>query len=94
MSGYRAASSYKINHRHGLHAPTLESMMREVRHTLGDIDFQHEAELERLKASGVDLHSRRRIEERLYARHRARREPYVEVLAGLRRGQHRQAFAA
>ena len=32
------------------HSPTIDSMMREVLHTLRNIDFQHDAELERLES--------------------------------------------
>ena len=35
-------------------SPTIDSMMREVLHTLGNIDFQHDAELERLEQSSTD----------------------------------------
>jgi hypothetical protein len=73
---------------------TLESMMREVRQALGDIDFQHEREVESLRASRIDDAIKNHILERLLARRRARRHPYEEVLVGLRRRQHRQAFAA
>lgn len=68
--------------------------MREVLHTLGDIDFQHAADLERLEASHTDEAVRRHVREKLLARHRERREPYVKVLHGLRRHRHRQALAA
>ena len=75
-------------------SPTVDAMMREVLHTLGNIDFQHEAELERLESGAMDEQLKSHIRGRLLARHRERREPYVELLAELRKRQHRLALAA
>jgi hypothetical protein len=61
---------------------------------LGDIDSQHELELERLEASNTDQNLRKDIRNKLVARHRERREPYVELLIVLRQQQHRLALAA
>ncbi len=94
MPGRRITASRRINQHHGRYSSTLESMMREVRHTLGNIDFQREAELEKLKASSADLRVEEHIEKRLLARYQEKREPYMQVLAGLRRRQQRQALAA
>ena len=90
----KTGGNTRVNDQHSLYAPTLESMMREVLHTLGNIDFQHEAELEELEASPADHAVKKHVRERLLARYRERREPYVELLAGLRKHQHRQAFAS
>jgi hypothetical protein len=73
---------------------TVPSMMRDVLHMLGDIDSQHELELERLEASNTDQNLRKDIRNKLVARHRERREPYVELLIVLRQQQHRLALAA
>jgi FMN phosphatase YigB (HAD superfamily) len=61
---------------------------------LGDIDSQHELELERLEASNTDQDLKHDIRRKLVARHRERREPYVELLTVLRQQQHRLALAA
>lgn len=84
----------RVNHRHSVHSPTLESALREVLHTLGNIDFQHAAEMERLEASQADRRAKKHVRQVLLARHRERREPYVELIAGFRQQRHRQALAA
>ncbi len=76
------------------YSPTIDSMMREVLHTLGNIDFQHDAELERLKMSRTDEELKSYIKGKLLAKHRARREPYVELLTELRKHQYRPALVA
>ncbi len=73
---------------------TVPSMMRDVLHMLGDIDSQHELELERLEASNTDQDLKHDIRRKLVARYRERREPYVELLTVLRQQQHRLALAA
>ena len=69
-------------------------MMRDVLHMLGDIDSQHELELERLEASKTEQNLKQDIRRKLVARYRERREPYVELLTILRQQQHRLALAA
>ena len=76
------------------YSPSIDSMMREVLHTLRNIDFQHDAELERLEISRTDEELKSYIKGKLLAKHRARREPYVELLAELRKHQHRTALVA
>ena len=76
------------------YSPSIDSMMRDVLHTLGNIDFQHDAELERLEISRTDEELKSYIKGKLLAKHRARREPYVELLAELRKHQHRTALVA
>lgn len=70
------------------------SMMREVMHTLGNIDFEHQLELSRLEADNTNRDLRSSIRSELLARHCKRREPYLELLAMFRRQQHRCASAA
>jgi hypothetical protein len=61
---------------------------------LGDLDRQHELELDRLKASNTDQNLKQDIRRKLVARYRERGEPYVELLIVLRQQQHRLALAA
>ncbi len=75
-------------------SPSVASMMREVLHTLGDMDCQHELELSGLEASNTDQKLKNNIRSKLVLRHRERREPYVELLTVLRQQQHRLALAA
>jgi hypothetical protein len=77
-----------------VHSPAIDAMMREVRHTLGNLDFQHDADVERLERSSTDELLKNYIRGKLLARHRERRELYVELLTDLRKRQHRLARAA
>lgn len=76
------------------YSPTIDSMMREVLHTLGNIDFQYDAELEQLEQSSTDNDLKNSIRGKLLAKHRERREPYVELLTDLRKHQHCLVSAA
>jgi hypothetical protein len=81
----------KTNKQPLTYSPTVESMMMEVVHTLGNIDFQNDAELERLEQSRTDEELKNYIKGKLLTRHRERREPYLELLAELRKHQCRLA---
>jgi hypothetical protein len=67
------------------HAPTADTMMSEVLQTLKSIDLQHDAELQQLENSGTDEELKNEIRGKLLAKHRERREPYVELLTELRK---------
>ncbi len=67
------------------HAPTADTMMSEVLQTLKNIDLQHDSELQQLENSGTDEELKNDIRGKLLAKHRERREPYVELLAELRK---------
>ena len=73
-------------------AASIEAMMREVLHRLGDIDFQYEVALDKaeMATSGDELKAL--IKRKIRAAHHERREPYVELLATLRQRQHRLSF--
>lgn len=75
-------------------SPSVASMIREVLHTLGNIDCQHQLELDRLETSNTDQSLKNDIRNKLVLRHHERRKPYVELLTVLRQQQHRLAQAA
>ena len=77
-----------------MYSPSLDAMMREVLHTLGDIDFAAEVELENVEVSARDPKLKEHIKGQIRAAHRERRQPYVDLLETLRRQQHRQSFSA
>ena len=60
-------------------------MMSEVLNTLRNIDLQHDAELQQLENSSTDEELKNDIRGKLLAKHRERREPYVELLTELRK---------
>ena len=66
-------------------APTVDSMIDEALLTLKSLDIQHDAELEQLEKSGIDEELKNDIRAKLLAKHRERREPYVELLTELRK---------
>ena len=86
---------HKLSHwPNHMHSPSLDAMMREVLHTLGDIDFAAEVELENAEVSDRDPKLREHIKSKIIVAHWERRQPYVDLLESLRRRQHRQSFAA
>jgi hypothetical protein len=68
-------------------SPSIDSMMREVLHMLGNIDFEHEVELDKVERNLTDQELKSSIGKKIEAAHRERREPYVELLAQLRQRQ-------
>jgi hypothetical protein len=70
-------------------SPSIDAMMREVLHMLGNIDFEYEIEVDRLEKSATDRELKHFIQRRIRAAHHERREPYVELLTTLRQRQHR-----
>jgi hypothetical protein len=79
---------------YSMYAPSLDAVMREVRHTLGDIDFASEVELENLQMEALDPNLKEQLRGKVRAAHWETRQPYVDLLETLRRRQHRLAFAA
>jgi len=75
-------------------SPSIDSMMREVLHMLGNIDFEHEIQMDKLEKSSTDDEFKTYIKKRIRAAHHERREPYVELLTKLRQRQHRLAYQA
>ena len=67
------------------HTPTADAMMSDVLNTLKNMDLQHEAELQQLENSSTDEELKNDIRGKLLAKHRERREPYVELLTELRK---------
>jgi hypothetical protein len=65
-------------------SPSVDSMMREVLHMLGNIDFEHEVELDKVERNLTDQELKSSIRKKIETAHRERREPYVELLAQLR----------
>ena len=70
---------------------SIDAMMREVLHMLGNIDFQYEVELEKAERHTACDAVKDHIKRKIRAAHFERREPYVELLATLRQRQHRLA---
>jgi hypothetical protein len=77
-----------------MYSPSLDAMMREVVHTLGNIDFANEIELDKVEKSAVEPKLKEYIKDKIRASHREKREPYVDLLDRFRRQQYRQSFAA
>ncbi|WP_457091328.1 hypothetical protein [Microvirga sp. P5_D2] len=72
-----------------IQTPSINSMMREVLHLLGNIDFEHDIQLQKLENSSTDQELKSHIVKKIRAAHRERREPYLELLATLRQRQQR-----
>ena len=77
-----------------MYSPSLDLMMKEVARTLGQIDFEHQVELEKVEESASAEELKQYIRERLRAAHNERRQPYVDLLNRLWMQQRGQSFAA
>ena len=67
-----------------IYPPHLQPMMQETLRTLANIDFEHEMDVARLIESNMAPALKSGVMQKLVARHRERREPYVQLLASLR----------
>ena len=63
------------------YSPDLQPLLQSLLCTLADIEFDYERELERVSGSSSDSRVKVLVLEKLRARHRERREPYVQQLA-------------
>ena len=61
------------------------SLVKSLAETLSNIDFEHQLEIERLRASRTSPEIKWLLLEKSRERHRERREPYVRELASLHR---------
>ena len=77
-----------------MYSPSLNVMMKEVARTLGNIDFEHQVELEKVEKSASAEETKQYIREKLRASHCERRQPYVDLLNQLWMQQRGQSFAA
>ena len=77
-----------------MYSPSLDLMMKEVARTLGNIDFEHQVELEKVERSASAKELKQYIREKLRASHHERRQPYVDLLNQLWMQQRGQSFAA
>lgn len=82
-------NNYQELYRHNPDSPSIDAMMREVLHRLGNIDFDYQVAVDKLEKSAADLESKNRMKRRITAAHHERREPYVELLTTLRQRQRR-----
>ncbi len=77
------ASVPGVRPRSRMYPSRLQPMMQDLLRELADIDFEHDAALERLERSSEAPWLKRQLAERLRANHHARREPYLRQLADL-----------
>ena len=86
--------SNHANQQSRMYSPSLDLMMKEVARTLGNIDFEHQVELEKVERSASAKELKQYIREKLRAAHHERRQPYVDLLNQLWMQQRGQSFAA
>ncbi|KFG69305.1 hypothetical protein [Microvirga sp. BSC39] len=69
---------------YSLYSSELYDVIREVLHRIGDIDYQHDAELNKLGAALSDEAVKNYIKNKIRLVHQKERQPYVDLLASLR----------
>ena len=77
-----------------MYSPSLDLMIKEVMRTLGNIDFEHAVELDKVERSASADEFKQYVREKLTAAHHERRQPYVDLLNQLWIQQRGQSFAA
>jgi hypothetical protein len=63
------------------YSPALQPLFQSLLATLANMDLAYERECEKLSATTTDLNLKIRVLEKLKARHRQQREPYIQQLA-------------
>jgi hypothetical protein len=66
-----------------MYSPNLQPLLQNLLSALADIDFDYELEREKLSNAAPDVNLKIKALEKLRARHRERREPYIQQLAVL-----------
>ena len=69
---------------YSLYSSELYDVIRETLHRIGDIDYQHDAELNRLDAALSDEAVKNYVKNKIRLVHQKKRQPYVDLLASLR----------
>jgi hypothetical protein len=62
----------------------LYHVIREALHRIGEIDYQHDTELNKLDAALTDETVKNYIKNKIRLVHQKERQPYVDLLASLR----------
>ena len=65
------------------YSPDMQPLLQALLSTLADIDFDYEIERDRLSNSSPENNLKTKALEKLKARHRERREPYIQQLTVL-----------
>jgi hypothetical protein len=63
------------------------SVIREILHMIGDIDYQHEAEIHKADKNSSDEKIKNYIKQKIRAAHQRKRQPYIDLLNTLRSRQ-------
>jgi hypothetical protein len=77
-----------------MYSAKLEEMIIGVLHALGDIDFEHQVDIERIERTIDNEQLQEYLMNKTNAEHQIARQPYVDLLNKLRLQQHRRSFAA
>lgn len=68
---------------HYASSPEVYSVIREVLHEIGDIDYQHEAEIHKANKNSSDEEVKNYIKQKIQAAYQKRRQPYIDLLNAL-----------
>jgi hypothetical protein len=73
---------------------SIYSTIREVLHTIGNIDFQTEFDLDRVDKGVPDEELKQYIKQHIRAAYQRKRQPYIDLLHELRMQRPHHSFAA
>jgi hypothetical protein len=77
-----------------MYSAKLDLMIRDVLHALGDVDFEHQVDIERIEQTIDSEELKEYLIKKANFEHQIYRQPYVDLLNKLRMQQHRRSFAA
>jgi hypothetical protein len=66
-----------------MYSPTLQPLLQSLLATLADIDFEYERERDKASKNLGNINLKIQVLERLKAKHRERRAPYIQQLVVL-----------
>jgi hypothetical protein len=78
----------------GMYSEKLSLMIRDVLHALGDVDFEHQVDIDRIEQTVDNKELKEYLIIKAKAEHQIHRQPYVDLLNKLWLQQHRRSFAA
>ncbi len=82
------------NSQRSMYSEKLNMMIKDVLHALGDVDFEHQVDIDRIEQTVDSEELREYLINKAKAEHQIYRQPYVDLLNKLWMQQHRRSFAA
>lgn len=83
---YHTSGDGEFLHPPRIYSPNLQPLIQSILSTLANIDYEYEAEKNKISTRTADINLKIKVLEKLKARHHERREPYIVQLSILQKG--------